>query len=225
MRCRRDATYNSFSCDFYRRNMYKHVGNWVRHCPQCLRFKSLQPSHGPMQLRLYQYPFHTLGVDYVGELPPSPSGNRWILTAVCPYSGYLRAIPVPDKTATTAANALFHEVSLQLGFPSILPSDRGGEFFNALLHCITQLLSIKPIFTSGFRPRLNGATEHNHRFLNSALGIFCEHQQGKWEQFLQPAVYSHNVSPISGTTNITPFFSVFGHDAPSPQNSFSRSPC
>ena len=126
-------------------------------------------------------------------------------------------LPVPDKTATTAANVLFHEVFLQLGFPSVLQSDRGGEFLNALLHRITQLLSIKQVFTSGFCPRLNGATERSHRFLNSALGIFCEHQQDKWEQFLQPAVYSHNVSPISGTTNITPFFLVFGRDAPSPE--------
>ena len=53
--------------------------------------------------------------------------------------------------------------------------------------------------------------------VSSALGIFCEHQQEKWEQFLQPAVYSNNVSPISGTTNITPFFLVFGHDARSPE--------
>ena len=75
----------------------------------------------------------------------------------------------------------------------MLHSDHGGEFLNALLHRITQLLSIKQVFTSGFIPRLNGATERSHYFLNSALGIFCEHQQEKWEQFLQPAVYSHNV--------------------------------
>ena len=31
------------------------------------------------------YPFHTIGVDYVGELPHSPSGNKWILTAVCHF--------------------------------------------------------------------------------------------------------------------------------------------
>ena len=61
------------------------------------------------------------------------------------------------------------------------------------------------------------SNKRSHRFLNSALGIFCEHQEEKWEQFLQPAVYSHNVSPISGTTNITPFFLVFGRDAPSPE--------
>ena len=108
----RDATYNTLSHDFYWTNMHKHVRNWIGRCPQCIHFKSLQPSHGPMQLRLYQHPFHTFGVDYVGELPPSSSGNKWILTVVCPYSNYLRTIPVPDKTATTAANALFHDVFL-----------------------------------------------------------------------------------------------------------------
>ena len=170
-----------------------------------------------MQLHLYQHPFHTLDIDFVGELPMSPTGNKWILTAVCPYSNYLRAIPVPDKTATTAAYALVNDVFLSTGFPSVLQSDHGGEWLNALLHRITRLLSIKHVFTSGFRPSLNGATECTHCFLNAALGIFCEKQQEKWEQFLQPAVYAHNVSPISGTSNIAPFFLVFGRHATSPE--------
>ena len=202
----RDATYNALSRDFYWRNLSKHVRNWVRRCQHCIRFKSLQPAHGPMQVRLYQHPFHTLGVDYVGELPVSPNGNKWILTLVCPFSNYLRAIPVPDKTATTAANALFNDVFLLLGFSSVLQSDRRGEWLNALLHRITQLLSIRHVFTSGFYPRLNGATECTHRFLNAALGIYCERQQEKWEEYLQSTVYAHNTSPISGISNITPFF-------------------
>ena len=130
--------------------MHKHVKNWVRRCPLCIRLKTIPPAHGPMLLRLYQHPFHTLGINFVGELPQSPSGNKWILTAVCPYSNYLRAIPVPDKTATTAAYALVNDVFLSTGFPSVLQSDRGGEWLNALLHRITKLLSIKHFFTSGF---------------------------------------------------------------------------
>ena len=197
----RDATYNAVSRDFYWRNLSKHVRNWIRRCPHCIRFKTLKQPHGPMQVRMYQHPFHTLGVDYVGELPLSPSGNKWILTAVCPYSNFLRAIPVPDKTAPTAARALLNEVFLQFGFPAVLQSDRGGEFLNAVL----------------YRPRLNGSTERVHRFLNSAIGIYCEQQQEHWENFLQPAVYAHNTSSISGTSDITPFFLVFGRDAPSPE--------
>ena len=172
--CGCDATYNAISHDFYWRNLSKHVRNWVRRCHSCIRFKSHNQPHGPMQIRIYQHPFHTLGIDYVGELPSSPSGNKWILTAVCPYSNFLCAIPVPDKTATTAAKFLLHEVLLPFGFPAILQSDRGGEFLNAVLHRLTNLLSIKHVFTSGFRPRLNGATERVHRFLNAAIGIYCE---------------------------------------------------
>ena len=213
----RDATYNSLSRDFYWRNMSKHVRNWIRRCPQCIRFKTLQQPHGPMQIRVYQYPFHTLGVDYVGELPTTPSGNKWILTVVCPFSNYLRAIAVPDKSAPTAARVLLDEVFLPFGFPSVIQSDRGGEFLNALMHRLVALLSVKQVFTSGYRPRLNGATERVHRFLNSAIAIYCEKKQHTWQDYLQPAVYAHNTSPISGTSDITPFFLVFGRDAPSPE--------
>ena len=212
-----DATYSTLSRDFFWRNLAKHVQNWIRRCPDCIRFKTTKPAHGPMVVRLFQHPFHTLGVDYVGELPLSPSQNKWILTAVCPYSNFLRALPVPDKTAPTAAKVLFHEVFLPFGFPVVLQSDRGGEWMNALLHCLAKLLSIKQVFTSSFRPRTNGATERVHRFLNAALGICCEHKQEKWEEYLQPAVYSHNVSPIAGTQDITPFFLVFGREAKSPE--------
>jgi len=53
--------------------------------------------------------------------------------------------------------------------------------------------------------------------LNAAVGIYCEKYQERWEEFLQPAVYAHNVSPIPGTGQITPFFLVFGCNAPSPE--------
>ena len=43
------------------------------------------------------------------------------------------------------------------------------------------------------------------------------HYQHRWEDFLQPAVCAHNTSHISGTSDITPFFLVFGRGAPSPE--------
>ena len=32
-------------------------------------FQTPDPKHGPIQVRLYQHPFHTVGIDYVGPLP------------------------------------------------------------------------------------------------------------------------------------------------------------
>ena len=213
----REATYGSLSYDFYWQNMAKHVRNWIRRCPACIKFKSTDPKHGPMQIRIYDCPFNTIGIDYVGQLPTTPTGNKWILTAVCPYSNFLRAIPVSDKQATTAARALFNDVFLQYGFPAVLQSDQGGEWLNAVLHQLTKLLSIEHIVTTSYRPRLNGSTECVHRWLNAAVGIYYEKYQERWEEFLQPAVYAHNVSPIPGTGQISPFFLVFGRNAPSPE--------
>ena len=53
--------------------------------------------------------------------------------------------------------------------------------------------------------------------MNAAVGIYCEKYQERWKEFLQPAVYAHNVSPIPGTGQISPFFLVFGRNAPSPE--------
>ena len=41
---------------------------------------------------------------------------------------------------------------------------------------------------------------------------------------IQPAVYAHNTSPISGLTGISPFFLVFGRDPPSPDTLCFRMP-
>ena len=213
----RDATYAALSREYFWKSMSKHVRNWVRRCKHCIRFKSSQPKHGPMHIRLYNYPFHTIGIDYVGELPVSPSGNKYILTAVCPFSNFLITAPVPNKNATTAARVLLDQVFFKFGFPQVIQSDRGKEFLNAILFRIMQILSIKHVLTTSYRPRLNGVTERVHRFLNEALGIFCEKHQTNWEAFLQAATYSHNVSPIPTSTNLDPFLLNFGRHAPPPE--------
>ena len=98
-----------------------------------------------------------------------------------------------------------------------MQSDHGGEWLNAVLRQLTKFLSVEHIVITSYRPRLNGRTERVHRWLNAAVGIYCEKYQECWEEFLQPAVYAHNVSPIPGTGQISPFFLVFGRNAPSPE--------
>ena len=155
----REATYKSLSNDFYWWNMSKHVRNWIRRRPDCIRFNTKYQRHVPMQVCLYEHPFHTLGIDYVGELPVSTNGNKWILTAVCPNSNFLRAIPVTDKRATTVARALYDHVVLEFRFLAVVQSDQGGEWTNAVLKELNALLSIDHFYTTSYQPRLNGSTE------------------------------------------------------------------
>ena len=93
------------------------------------------------------------------------------MTVVCLYSDFLRAIAILDKSATTAARAFFDHALLLYGFPSVLQSDRDGEWLEAVLHKLTQLLSIQQMFTTSCRCRLNGSTERVHGFFSAAIGI------------------------------------------------------
>ena len=88
------------------------------------------------------------------------------------------AIPTADRSANTAARALFDNVFLKLDFQSTLLSYRGGEFLNAVLREVSSLFSIKQVFTSSYRPRANGAKERVHLFMSSALAIFAS----KWQK-------------------------------------------
>ena len=143
----RDATNAALSRNFYWKSMSKHVKTWVQRRKHCLRFKSIPPKHGPMQVCMYQCPFETLG-----ELPVSSSGIKYILTVVCPFSNFLIRVPLPDKTATTVSRILLNHIFYKFGFPEVIQSDRGTEFPNAILFRITKLLSIKHVFTTSYRP-------------------------------------------------------------------------
>ena len=81
----RKASHEALSREFYRPNLAKHVSNWIRRCPSGIKYKFTDPKHGPMQIRIFDGPFDSIGIDYVGQLPTSPSDINWILTAVCPY--------------------------------------------------------------------------------------------------------------------------------------------
>ena len=102
----RYSTYNSLARDFYWRNLAKHVCKYVRRCPHCIRLKTVALARGPMQLTVYEYPFHTLGVDYVGELPVSPMGNKSIMHDI--------PVHVPNKSAPTAATSTLSRCTANL---------------------------------------------------------------------------------------------------------------
>ena len=58
----RDATYSAISRDFYWRNLAKDVRRWVNRCTECIKYKTLTQKPSPMNVRMYLYPFHTLGI-------------------------------------------------------------------------------------------------------------------------------------------------------------------
>ena len=94
----RDATYHALARDCYWRGMGKATKRWVAKCFECLKHKSVNQQHALTNQRFSDKPMNVLGIDFVVPFPKSTNGNRYILTAVCPFSHFLVAIliPTPD---------------------------------------------------------------------------------------------------------------------------------
>ena len=116
----RDATYSAISRDFYWQNLAKDVRRWVNRCTECIKYKTLTRKQSPMNIRMYLYPFYMLGIDFIKLLPTSSSGNKCILTAVCPFSNFVISVPVPDKTATTTTRALLDNIFCKFEFSTVI---------------------------------------------------------------------------------------------------------
>ena len=199
--------------------MVRDVRKWVKKCLACIKRKVSEPHHGEMHIRLHQAPWETEGIDLIGPFPETVGTYyKYVLTVVDFFTHYTITVPLPNKAAKTVAKALFNHVLAVHGCPKRLMSDRGSEFLNAVITELTEILSIKEVYTSAYRPLANGATERVHRFLNDSISMYVTKFARKCDLWLQAATFVHNTSVISGTDQLTPFYLVYGRNAVMPND-------
>ena len=74
----------------------------------------------------------------MGPLPMS-NENKHILVIGDHFTKWYEAIPLPDQTAVTTANALVDHWISRFGFPHSLHSDQGRNFESKLFEQLMQL--------------------------------------------------------------------------------------
>ena len=95
-------------------------------------------------------------VDLVGPLPKSTKGNKYVCVFMDRFSRFPEAFGLPNKKAETIAKILVEQIVCRYGCPRTLLSDRGCGFLNELADETYNLLNIKKLNTSGYRPQTNG---------------------------------------------------------------------
>ena len=94
--------------------------------------------------------FGKVSINLIVDLPLSHNGNKNILVMVDQLTSWPIARAIPDKEATTIANAVYRDLILQHGAPEILLSDNGKEFSNDTLAYVCEEHGIKQHFTSPY---------------------------------------------------------------------------
>lgn len=219
----RDKTLDHIRRRWWWKGMHADVGRAVNACLRCRRRKWPRPLRAGLTTPTgAQQPFEQVHIDIVSGFAETPEGCTKILTMVCAFTRWVIAVPVPNESVETVANALFRYLITVHGCPRRIVSDRAKGFTGKILKHLASRMGIRKIETVGAMPQANGIVERFHRFLNAALCIYARDKEN-WETHLQAIVFAYRCS-VNKTTGVSPFFAVYGRHPALPMDLLFEEP-
>lgn len=206
-------TYARIRNRFFWPGMYRTICKYVRSCPQCQRYKrsSSAPTGLLQPLTPPPKPFDVLGVDLLGPLPQSTTGNRWILVAIDHTTRFVETAALPDATAECVARFLLHHIILRHGAPQVLITDRGHSFLAQTVEALLQACKVDHRTTSPYHPQTNGLTERFNHTLTKMISMYINSDHSNWDTILPFVTFAYNTA-VQTTTGFSPFYLLYGRD-------------
>ncbi|MEL7521412.1 MAG: DDE-type integrase/transposase/recombinase, partial [Cyanobacteria bacterium J06553_1] len=197
--------------DLWWPNMKTDVIHAVRTCPHCQLNQPLKDTtaHAPLHPIPVSPLFARWHLDFVGRLPKTKTGNRWILVAVESTTRWPIARATPDATAQTVAKFLYTEIYTNYGSPQEIFTDRGSNFLADVVEAYLQLVGTKHKYTSAFHPRTNSVVERYNGTLGKILTKYVMGAVRRWDHFLPQALFATRIR-IHRTTKYSPFKLLYG---------------
>ena len=198
----------------------KDVEDWVKSCRTCQEVKDPPRWHAhrqPMkEMPVCDAPNQRVHIDLFGPLKTSEKGKKYVMVMADAFSKYVVLQAISNKEAATVAKALHERWNLLFGAPREIVSDRGKEFDNKVVRELCTQFGIKRILTSAFHPQSNGQAERFNRTMIQYLKAMMDGDNTlDWELWLPSLAFSYNTQ-VQRSTNMTPFFLTFKHEAKLP---------
>ena len=152
-------------------------------------------------------PFYMVGIDFVGPLPITEKGNKYIIVAMDYFTKWPEAKAVKEATAKEVSTFILEEIICRHGCPKRILSDRGSHFNNEMIKELMGKFKIKHGFSIPYHPKTNGLVERFNKTLKESLAKLKEDEN--WDKMIAPTLFAYR-SKIQESVKIEPFYLVYG---------------
>lgn len=208
-----EATKEKIKRNFYWPRMDKMIEDYIKTCETCQRTKK-PPKNNLLQSIKVSSIFELIGLDLVGPLPETTSGNKYILVMTEYLSKWVEAKAIPNKRAATVAEVIYNEIIVRFGTPKRMLTDQGTEFLNETLTALQKVMNIKGTHSSPYHPQTNGQAERTNETLCKVLDKLSK-QGREWDKWIGAALYAYRTKKHS-STKFTPSMLLYGFEMETP---------
>lgn len=208
-----DIVFNKVRNLYYWPQMYENIKAYIKGCDNCQR-RGRKRNKQPLQPIPVGKPFEKIGIDFVGPLPRTQRGNKYIIVATDYLTKWPEARAVSEATAVKAANFIYDEIICRHGCPQTILSDRGTHFRNHIVDNLLEKFRIKHLYSTPYHPETNGLTERFNRTLCESLAKTTE-TTTSWDKNISSVLFAYRTAK-QATTKIEPFYLVYGRTAQFP---------
>ena len=215
------ATWARLFLSYWWPGVYEEVKQYLRTCHQCQIFSNLPPAPPANKKIKIQELFECFALDFVGPLPKSEQGNRYLLVGIEYYTNWPLAKAVPTADANQVVKFLYEDILSNFGPPKTILTDNGSHFLNAGVKKFVDLVQVRHKFTAPYRPQTNGKVEKFNGTLMNGIRKLVDQEKGSWDDYVSTVLYSYRTKAHK-TLGISPFELMYGVAPPNPEQDILR---
>lgn len=208
-------TFERVSQHHYWPKMKADIAKYVRRCIICCKNKSEQKKPAGLLVphRVVDRPFRVVSCDFIGPLPRSTRGFKFILVVVDSFSKFTLVIPLRNATSKLLCIAVEDHLLLLFGQPEVLICDNGPQFRSKEFRNLLVSYHIKQAFTANYHAQAN-PTERTNKTLETMIRCYIADNHREWDKNLSKLSCAIRTQ-VHESTRRTPYFIVFGREMPS----------
>src|SRR5688572_16862818 len=174
--------------------MKKDIEEYTKTCWECQQ-RGTARQNNPKQTIQPSDCFERWGIDIVGPLLATETGNRYIIVAMDYFTRWPEAKVVRSANSEEVANFIYENIICRFGAPRVIQSDQGTHFVNQVIKQLTEKFRIRHSLSSPYHPQSNGLVERFNKTLCEGLAkvgdlIF------DWDKYIQPVLFAYQIKEL-----------------------------